>query len=375
MFWCRCLYYCVLIFVLFSFGAVSSSIVAVNNEPKTKTSAAVDVDLHWIMIDISKNGNYGDSHVLVDPAMHKLVLIDTGPPWPVEAELVMNSLVTIFTRYGFSQPYPIDTIIITHPHGDHFGGLPYILKNSKFKVGQIFWHDYDRIKSHCLEIILCISLTESIKLAKEKSIPIRGYGTVPFPPILFSGGVQLQPLGFFYFEDCPQMTSSPPFLSSSSSSSSLSSKSKATCRINNLSFVTRLNFGVQNGNLSVLLTGDQEQAESLWMLNHYAADILRSELIKAPHHLNGLFENSDPKWFYGVAPKYIISSTDKKQWCDARASTTHDLLKNLTSTYSTQTFITLMHGEIDVHFSSSTNGGVKYTVTPQKEADIWSFKC
>lgn len=71
-------------------------------------------------------GQVGDS-ILIQTPLNKNILIDGGL-WYAGEKIIAPVLKN-------KNIEKIDTIILTHPHGDHYGGLEYILKN--FKVAEV----------------------------------------------------------------------------------------------------------------------------------------------------------------------------------------------------------------------------------------------
>jgi competence protein ComEC len=65
--------------------------------------------------------------IFIETPDHQQILIDTGNPGVVLAKL--GAVMLPWDRY-------IDAVIVTHPHADHEGGLPEILK--RYSVGAIY---------------------------------------------------------------------------------------------------------------------------------------------------------------------------------------------------------------------------------------------
>ncbi|PKM92769.1 MAG: hypothetical protein CVU80_01605 [Elusimicrobia bacterium HGW-Elusimicrobia-4] len=71
-------------------------------------------------------GQVGDS-ILIQTPLNKNILIDGGLWYAGE-----KNIAPVLKNKNIEK---IDTVILTHPHGDHYGGLEYILKN--FKVSEV----------------------------------------------------------------------------------------------------------------------------------------------------------------------------------------------------------------------------------------------
>ncbi|HAX61956.1 MAG TPA: hypothetical protein DCX95_05310 [Elusimicrobia bacterium] len=82
---------------------------------------AVDLTVTFINV-----GQVGDS-ILIQTPLSKNILIDGGLWYAGE-----KNIAPVLKNKNIEK---IDTVILTHPHGDHYGGLEYILKN--FKVLEV----------------------------------------------------------------------------------------------------------------------------------------------------------------------------------------------------------------------------------------------
>jgi competence protein ComEC len=88
----------------------------------TTVASLPDGKLHLVMLDIGQ----GDAILVLGPTGRSL-LVDGGP----DPDLVLR-------RLGGAVPWwrrSIDTLILTHPHQDHVGGLPAVLQ--RYRVGTI----------------------------------------------------------------------------------------------------------------------------------------------------------------------------------------------------------------------------------------------
>src|SRR3989339_883622 len=83
--------------------------------------AAADLTVTFINV-----GQVGDS-ILIQTPLNKNILIDGGLWYAGE-----KNIAPVLKNKNIEK---IDTVILTHPHGDHYGGLEYILKN--FKVAEV----------------------------------------------------------------------------------------------------------------------------------------------------------------------------------------------------------------------------------------------
>jgi competence protein ComEC len=108
-------------------GSTKTENQATSSHSQTKTSAAkmvataVNGDLHVSMLDV------GQADATLIQYKGKTMLIDTGDPDH------RDTLVKDLKDRNIKE---IDTIIITHPHGDHLGGMAALFKT--FTIHQIY---------------------------------------------------------------------------------------------------------------------------------------------------------------------------------------------------------------------------------------------
>jgi competence protein ComEC len=201
------------------------------------------------------------------------ILIDGGPTTP-EYDTGERVIAPFLRHKGIRK---IDTVILTHPHNDHAGGLEFILKN--FQVNQIIGiHDRD----------IPIPIHRELRaIAMEKHIDYR-----PGSPGSFSISSEYrtsQP-AFYEIENLnPVDTNFADFSQSS---------------INNNSMVLKIRFG----QISFLFAGDIETQAEYAMLNS-GAD-LQADILKAPHH--GSNTSSSEGFLNAVNPVFAVISSGEQ---------------------------------------------------------------
>eukprot|EP00823_Brevimastigomonas_motovehiculus_P004836 TRINITY_DN3301_c0_g1_i1.p1 TRINITY_DN3301_c0_g1~~TRINITY_DN3301_c0_g1_i1.p1 ORF type:complete len:336 (-),score=28.19 TRINITY_DN3301_c0_g1_i1:109-1116(-) len=296
----------------------------------TSAVAEPSSQLHWYILDVTKHLHYGDCFLLVDT--NHTVLIDTGNTSQDMYDLIKDQLTSLLTKHGRVAPFTIDLVIITHPHDDHYGGLlRMLLPSSPFAIKEIFLHNPSRLTGVCGQIN-CTEISYIETLASRRSVILKHYDEDEFPRLTFAnGGAHLEKLADFYPDNCPKLDGD------------------TKCNVNNLCAVSRLVVG--DHNYRVYFGADQERAESLWVMNHFSTDDLKSDILKVPHHANPLSMSSDPSFFKAVAPHYGVASSQLFQWCNLNNKGLHDLLKSM----GTIVYMTCVNGQIGVHFDTALN--------------------
>ncbi|MFA6422705.1 MAG: MBL fold metallo-hydrolase [Candidatus Buchananbacteria bacterium] len=99
----------------------------------------------------------GDSSLIFTPAGKK-ILVDGGPD-----NAIVQKLGEVLPFYDKK----IDAIILSHPHADHVGGLPEVLK--RYEVGKIYMTGVLHTAPDYLEFL---------NLIKEKNIPVEKISSV-----------------------------------------------------------------------------------------------------------------------------------------------------------------------------------------------------
>ena len=91
------------------------------------TSCKDKKELTWTAINVNSTGKQGDAHLISKNGRH--FMIDTGQYYYVK-----RTLIPFLKRKHISY---IDSILITHPHFDHYGGLVELMK-SEIKIGRVY---------------------------------------------------------------------------------------------------------------------------------------------------------------------------------------------------------------------------------------------
>lgn len=229
--------------------------------------AAFDPRLHVDVIDVGQ----ADSILIRAPGMHAM-LIDGGGKLergasgvvvaqPVGDRIAARTVIPFMLRHWVLR---LDDVVLTHPHGDHVGGLPLIL--ARIPTGAV----YDSAQPYggpAYQRTLAVIGARRIRWLRARRGASGTLGNASFD--------LLAP------ED-------PPITGTSSD-------------INNNSVVVRLSFG----RVAMLFTGDAQAEAEARMLRHGGAD-LRADVLKVGHH--GSAYSSTPEFLAAVRPAIAVIS-------------------------------------------------------------------
>ncbi len=187
------------------------------------------------------------------------MLIDAGDP-----KAGRYRVVPFLRKKGINR---IDTVVLTHPHDDHVGGMRYVF--NAFDIGSVWDSGFPHTTSGYIKFLTAID---------NRNIP---YTLARAGQRYDIGGAQVQVLG--PFEDMVKAEDADA---------------------NDSSVVIRIVYG----RTAFLLTGDAPVSEEERMLE--SGRPLRSELIKVGHH--GSRTSSSPEFIRTVRPKYAVVSVAAK---------------------------------------------------------------
>ncbi|HEY7994323.1 MAG TPA: DNA internalization-related competence protein ComEC/Rec2 [Candidatus Eremiobacteraceae bacterium] len=230
--------------------------------------AALDPRLHVDAIDVGQ----ADCILVRAPGMHAM-LVDGGGrlersgsnkvvAQPIGDVIATRTVMPFLLRHWVLH---LDAVVLTHPHGDHAGGLPVIL--SRENVGVL----YDSAQLYggpAYQRALDVVRQRHVRYRVARRGESFDLGSSTYVKVLE-----------------PEL----PLITGSSSD------------INNNSVVLRVEFG----NTAVLLTGDAQSEAEARMLSHGGAD-LRADILKVGHH--GSAYSSTPAFLAAVHPKIAIIS-------------------------------------------------------------------
>ena len=271
-------------------------------------------ELLWVMVDVTVHGLQGDAHLIVGP--DHTVLIDAG-----EYASARERLLPLLARLRVER---IDTVLITHLHFDHMGGVLALLE-ADIPIGVIHmhatvtperclkeawgcrWHEIEAIRAH----------------AQARGIPVRGWSD--WTETGFAGSGRLVKIVAFEPGDCP-----------------------VACDLNDTSLIARLDVRGHR----VLFTGDLNRPLGYWLVGHKATEI-QAGFLKVPHH--GTESTASFHFLRAVAPRHSFVPSPTSLWCSDRSERMRSDLQAL----SDDIYVNGPHGDVYTYFFADGSYAIK----------------
>jgi competence protein ComEC len=195
----------------------------------------------------------GDS-ILIRSPEGKTALIDAGP--------TKDGALSVLKRKGVTS---LDLVAISHHHSDHYGGMDQVIRAYKPRY------------------FLASSSGHTTKLYLSLLKTVEAQGMTAIQPTSRPRKIELGSAELTIFPQPPEDKKEE----------------------NNNSIGLRLKYG----GFSVLLTGDSEEAERRWWLQHNPDLVRDCTILKAAHH--GSRNGTDARWLQMVRPELAVASMGK----------------------------------------------------------------
>ena len=275
--------------------------------------------LTWVAINVSNPEPQGDAHVISKNG--KTVIIDGG-----EYNQGKNNLLPYLKKHNLLE---IDSVIITHPHYDHYGGIGALFEDGNFTIHNLFMNmptkkqmkkEYWGGTYENLVYLKELAKKRNIKVSPIVQGDIFQFDKKSYLKVLYVFDGINTPIG--------------------------------KTDINDMSAITM----IYDGNNKFLLTGDLNKRLGTWLAKN--AKDLKADILKVPHHsAESLAPNS---FFDVVSAKQFIVPAPAKFWNVDWDRTKR--VKEYAQEHNISTYVTGVNGNITV-----TSFNNKYSITIERK--------
>ncbi len=240
-----------------------------------------DGNLIWSMINVNYSSQQADAHLLQFPE-GRTIMIDVGHSSTAE-----TALIPYLEQRGIRT---IDTIFITHPHKDHYGGLDAIMMHG-IRIKQIFFNLPDRNVCDRERPWGCDY--SDVVAMREKLVKYGAQLKAATPGLHFDLGSNMAMDVLYAFDAVHTPV--------------------GVTGINDMSLVMMLRVHGKK----ILFTGDLNRLIGGWLATH--ANDLAADILKVPHHgtestvPNSFFEAVRARFALVPAPLFLWQSDRSKR--------------------------------------------------------------
>lgn len=290
----------VLLLLLLTAGAMAAEFVNSKQVGFRKFSPELAGKLRIRQAWNSQEAN-GEIYLITTPD-GKVTLVDCG--W--------GYLENNPAKFHYSMLYPalaeqkirhIDRIIITHPHGDHIGALPILLRKKDLTVGELCWASPD---AGLLQKHYSLGLKyqkEALAICRKRNIPVRE------------------------LKDGDVLTLGKDVTAAVLTTGFKGSRANGSIWLNDQSVVFRLQYKT----FTMLFTADCALEEEEYILKTVNHDLLKCDVYKVAHH--GGSNATSEIFLKAAAPKAAIASLTGKNAANKNGQRVVKLMKKLNIPY------------------------------------------
>ncbi|ADH85765.1 DNA internalization-related competence protein ComEC/Rec2 [Desulfurivibrio alkaliphilus] len=217
---------------------------------------------------------HGNATVVEMPG-NRIILVDGGGPATLTTNVGEQLIAPFLRRQRIRR---LESVVISHPHADHYNGIPFLLRHFRPQTLWVNGHtegrrDYDAL----------------LKLAGELGVEIR----VPEAGEILAAGENFSLINLSDFHRRPAATFEPPLED----------------RVNDQSLI----ISYRHQKFSLLLPGDISKGQERRLLAEMAAENPKTGhlLLAASHH--GRATSMAPEFIAAVNPAFIAVSDDQRR--------------------------------------------------------------
>ncbi|MDG4476537.1 DNA internalization-related competence protein ComEC/Rec2 [Thiovibrio frasassiensis] len=262
------------------------------------------------------------SATVVEQPDNRVILIDGGGP-PDDLFNVGERVIAPFLWHR--QIKRVEAIILTHPHADHFNGLPFIIK--RFQP-EVLWLSETTAQEPGYSAVLREAAQSGCQIRIARPNQVLAVGKNDFALTCLAN------------------------LALAGKHEPIGDEKKSTANPNNRGLVLRLDYG----HSTFLFPGDIEKDYEEYILDK--EELLKADVLLMPHH--GLRSSGSARFMENVSPRYCVVSTGRKV----------PFPPPQVSGSGTEIFSTAHHGTVFFHTDGKTITAQPYRPTNGSEKGV-----